>query len=216
MTTDAFFGWTLLNEGDSGAEVAVNELVARIIAGMGTIISQSVTAQPSSPNNFDTYLVPATGVSGDDWPGQEGKLAFYLNGWQFITPIDGMQVWVFAEEHHIFYTGGTWTAQNGHQVLTDGTNITWDFSKGLISQVTIGGNRTIDNPVNAIDGQLACIAIIQGSGGGNTLSWGTAYLFPGGTVPALASGNGSITTYLFMSGAGFMLNIGSGSDLAAS
>lgn len=61
--------------------------------------------------------------------------------------------------------------------LADTATITIDASLGNDFRVTIGGNRAIANPINAVDGQKMVLQITQGPGGPYTVTWGTAYSF---------------------------------------
>jgi hypothetical protein len=61
--------------------------------------------------------------------------------------------------------------------LTDAATIAVDASLGNDFRVTIAGNRTMGNPANPTDGQKVVFEITQGSGGSNTITWGSAYEF---------------------------------------
>jgi hypothetical protein len=68
--------------------------------------------------------------------------------------------------------------------LTDGATIALDLSSGINFSVTLGGNRTLDNPTNAKVGQTGVIRVTQDGTGGRTLAFGTSYKFANGTVPS--------------------------------
>lgn len=74
--------------------------------------------------------------------------------------------------------------------LTDGANIatTWSgSSKGNIATVTLGGNRTLDNPTGMLDGHFYQWAITQDGTGSRTLAYGTKFKWPGGAAPVLTT-----------------------------
>jgi len=71
------------------------------------------------------------------------------------------------------------------QTLTDGANISWNLEDNQVAQVTLGGNRTLDNPTNMKDGGVYILRVIQDGTGSRTLSFGTAYEWSGGTAPDL-------------------------------
>lgn len=74
----------------------------------------------------------------------------------------------------------------GIATLTDGANIAWDVSAKPTAQVTLGGNRTLDNPTGTIvDGRRYTLFIDQDGTGGRTITFGTNYLFPGGLKTGL-------------------------------
>lgn len=84
---------------------------------------------------------------------------------------------------------GTGTIKPQHGVvnkvsaLTDGANIATDASLGNIFTVTLGGNRTMDNPTNSVDGQVILYKIKQDGTGSRTITWGAN--FRGSTDVAL-------------------------------
>ena len=71
--------------------------------------------------------------------------------------------------------------------LTDAANIAVDFSLNNNYTVTLGGNRTLDNPTNQVAGQSGSIFIVQDGTGSRTLAYDTAYEFAGGTAPTLST-----------------------------
>lgn len=83
----------------------------------------------------------------------------------------------------------TYTAQQnfGTAALTDGTNIAWNLNTQQVASVTLGGNRTLDNPTNQVNGGTYILRITQDATGSRTLAYGTNYKFPGGTVPVLTT-----------------------------
>lgn len=71
--------------------------------------------------------------------------------------------------------------------LSDGATILIDASLANNFRVTLGGNRTLGNPLNLIDGQVFNIRIKQDGTGSRTLTYGTMFKFPGGTAPVLST-----------------------------
>lgn len=79
-------------------------------------------------------------------------------------------------------------AQRGAIVaLTDGTNIATDLALGNNFSVTLGGNRTLDNPTNITAGQSGVIVVTQDGTGSRTLAYGSYWKFAGGTAPTLTT-----------------------------
>lgn len=60
--------------------------------------------------------------------------------------------------------------------LTDGATIATDASLGNYFRVTLGGNRTLSNPTNMVDGQKCIWELIQDGTGSRTITLGTAFL----------------------------------------
>jgi hypothetical protein len=91
-------------------------------------------------------------------------------------------------------TANTWTAgQRGAIVtLSDGASITPDMDDGNFFTVTLGGNRTLENPTNLTAGQSGSIFIVQDGAGNRTLAYGSQWDFAGGTAPTLSTAIGAV------------------------
>ena len=76
--------------------------------------------------------------------------------------------------------------------LTDATNIAMDMDDGNDFVVTLGGNRTLDNPSNVTAGQSGSIRVIQDGTGSRALAYGSYFKFTGATAPVLSTGAGSV------------------------
>jgi hypothetical protein len=83
----------------------------------------------------------------------------------------------------------TYTAGQRGEItaLTDGTNISINLADSNNFSVTLGGNRTLDNPSNIVAGQSGSIFITQDGTGSRTLAYGSYYDFAGGTAPTLST-----------------------------
>ena len=77
----------------------------------------------------------------------------------------------------------------GAVALSDGANIATDCSAGTVFTITLGGNRTLDNPTNKIIGQKYTWVITQDGTGSRTLAFGTDFdILNGGLVdPTIAA-----------------------------
>jgi hypothetical protein len=72
--------------------------------------------------------------------------------------------------------------------LTDGATISWDVSTSSVAKVTLGGNRTISAPSNALNtGQFISLLVIQDGTGSRTLTWNAVYEFASDTAPTLTT-----------------------------
>ncbi len=78
--------------------------------------------------------------------------------------------------------------------LTDAAPVVWDASLGKYFTLTLGGNRTISNPTNTVDGTILILKMIAGS---YTPTWGNNFVWSGGVAPTPTSG-GSIDFYTFI------------------
>lgn len=88
-------------------------------------------------------------------------------------------------------TRGTITA------LTDAATIAVDFALSNHFSVTLGGNRTLDNPTNIVAGQSGAIWITQDGSGGRTLAYSSYWDFTGGTAPTLSTGIGAVDCLVY-------------------
>ena len=100
------------------------------------------------------------------------------------------------------------------QTLVDGANISWDMDDGGSAEVTLAGNRTLDNPTNMVDGAIYRLRIIQDGTGTRTLAYGAAYLWPGAVVPVLPAAAGTIAIITWWSDGTNMYCTGMTSALA--
>ncbi len=71
--------------------------------------------------------------------------------------------------------------------LTDASTIAVDMSTSCNFSVTLGGNRTLGNPTNAVAGQSGSIFVVQDGTGSRTLAYSSNWKFPGGTAPTLST-----------------------------
>ena len=109
---------------------------------------------------------------------------------------------IIASDLHIkqgsLIVGTSSRAYNPILTLTDAASITSDFAKGNNFLVTIGGDRTLAAPSNAVAGQSGSIYIIQDGSGSRTLSYNTVWQFVSATVPTLSTGAGDVDMLVYM------------------
>jgi hypothetical protein len=82
------------------------------------------------------------------------------------------------------YTGGQTIAQ---VTLTPATNVTVDMERSNNLEIELNQNVTLDNPINVAPGSTLVIPIRQNGTGGYTVTFGSAYGFPGG-APTITPG----------------------------
>ncbi len=82
--------------------------------------------------------------------------------------------------------------------ISTGT-VAWDLSQNQVAKLEVTTNSTMQNPTNPVDGATYMLIVTQGTGGSNTLSFSTAYKFPGGTVPTLSVGSADVDVLTFVS-----------------
>jgi hypothetical protein len=81
----------------------------------------------------------------------------------------------------------TGTSSSNISTLTDGASITPNLAVANNFTVTLGGNRTLQNPSNITVGQSGLIFVVQDGSGSKTLAYGTYWHFPGGTDPTAST-----------------------------
>lgn len=107
MTTTPHLGLTLLEMAQAQKEVTMNTALVALDAVLNTgAISKNINTPPSSPSTGDVYIVAASPTGA--WVGQAGNIAFYNQTWQFITPREGMLLWVNDESLIYTYNGSAW------------------------------------------------------------------------------------------------------------
>lgn len=70
------------------------------------------------------------------------------------------------------------------QTLTDAATINVDAATSNKFHVTLGGNRTIANPTNAVDGRLIIFRLQQDANGNRVVTWSGDYRFRGDLAAA--------------------------------
>ncbi|MCK4609478.1 MAG: DUF2793 domain-containing protein [Gammaproteobacteria bacterium] len=89
-------------------EVTHNTALRQIEGRTIRVISRTTTAQPGSPSEGDTYILP-TSATGTDWATNDGKIGqFYGGAWVFYTPIEGIRIWVNDEDVRVVYDSSAW------------------------------------------------------------------------------------------------------------
>ncbi len=134
MTTTPHLGITLVEQAQAQKEITVNQAFARIDAILNSgAKSRAVATPPASPASGDLYIVAASPTG--DWSGQAGKLTYYDGIWRFITPMEGMTLWVNDENLIYSYDGSAWILSSNpteFQNLTKlGINSTADATNKL-------------------------------------------------------------------------------------
>jgi hypothetical protein len=137
----------------------------------------------SSGNSGSPGGVSAAGV----WQFENAPLVFGSNNALRLTmQAAGESLW--AKQEYF-----------GTATLTDAANIAWNLTDAQVAKVTLGGNRTLDNPTNMKDGGVYILRVIQDGTGTRTLAYGTAYKWPGGVAPVVTATAGAVSILYFVS-----------------
>lgn len=77
------------------------------------VLSRSTTAQPGSPTNGDSFILPGS-ATGAQWGGYTaGHLVVYNSGWSSFAPFEGLSVWVNDVNQRWTYDGADWMFESG-------------------------------------------------------------------------------------------------------
>lgn len=68
----------------------------------------------------------------------------------------------------------------------DTGSVDWDLDDAQVATLSLDGNATLENPTNIEHGGMYTLIVTQ-DGGGNTLSFGTAYKFGDAGAPSLST-----------------------------
>lgn len=92
--------------------------------------------------------------------------------------------------------------------ITSGT-IPWNLDENQVAKLEVTTNSTLNTPTNPVDGATYMLVVTQGTAGNNTLSFSTAYKFPGGTAPTLSVGSGDVDVIAFVSNGTLLYGVAS-------
>ena len=80
----------------------------------------------------------------------------------------------------------------GTVALTSGASVATDATAGNLFTLTLGVNATLANPTGMKAGASYAWVITQDATGSRTLSYGSAFTWPGGTAPVLSTAAGAV------------------------
>ena len=110
------------------------------------------------------------------------------SGNQVLSVSGGNPAWAAPEVQLGVAQEFTKTQNFNLTTLTDASTVAWDCSANQVCKVTLGGNRTLGNPTNVVDGATYILIVKQpGSGGPRTLSYASQYKWPADAAPTLST-----------------------------
>lgn len=168
MSTTPNLGLTLIDPGQNQKEVTINE----DLGALDTLLAAFVTA------NNGKLIYMASGVSAPV-------------GLSAVFTISGGNIVLATQNANLVLAGPTsggaatptYRALVAKDIpvgprivnLTDAATIATDASQGNLFRVTLGGNRTLGNPTNPTDGQVATWELTQDGTGSRTLTLDTKF-----------------------------------------
>ena len=116
--------WDLPFAGNSGQDVdaSFNDFLRFFDAfSSGLILDKDLTAPPGGESTGDAYIVGGSATGA--WSGQDDDLAVYYYGsWYFLTPWNGLTVWVDDESSEYRWETNAWTQVSGGGVTGSAAN----------------------------------------------------------------------------------------------
>lgn len=147
-------GLTLVEQSQAQKEITVNQALSRIDALLNTgALSRGVNTPPGSPGAGDLYIVGATPTGA--WVGKGLQVAYFDLVWRFVTPRQGMTLWVGDEALLYSFNGVAWVASGG--AFTGAPALTPVFTTDTIP-VMRGGSVYLASIAD-------CLAALSGAGG---------------------------------------------------
>jgi hypothetical protein len=172
-----------------------------------TLTASKIWTLPAADGSNGEFLV-TDGQGGLSWSSSIPSpvtLAGDVSGQQSSTVVSalrGRPIAASAPTTGAFlrWSGAAWEPALGPYVftLTDAANITIDGAVANAFAVTLGGDRTLDNPVNLVDGMLYTLRIKQDGVGGRSVTWGANFDF-GSTSKQINTVPNSATFFQFAS-----------------
>lgn len=139
--------------------------------------------------------------------GGSSIIAYQWNISSGITPTNPLHSWQWNAGLMTLTENGTLsgfsnisgTVITPQATLTDAATVNWNVATQQNAVLTIGGNRTLANPTNLAAGESMILKVIQDATGSRTLAYGTAYKWPGGSVPILSTAANAVDILSFYS-----------------
>lgn len=105
----------LLVPNQSSKEITHNEaLIILDNVLQNGAVDKDLSTPPEMAEINDLYILP-NGCTGD-WEGHDGGLAFYDNGWRFVSPREGFVIWVSDEDSLYVFNGTNWQKYIGNEI----------------------------------------------------------------------------------------------------
>lgn len=114
----------LLQSGQAQKEIFHNEALTRLdIAVQGAAIAAGANVPPVEPVLGGCWIVGSAPEGA--WTGHAGEVAGWTaGGWRFLTPIDGMRLWIGADQGFALFASGEWRfGQSYGRLIVEGQQV---------------------------------------------------------------------------------------------
>lgn len=200
---------TLVEQAQAQKEVTVNQAITKIDAVLNCgAIDKDIATPPGSPAEGDMYIIASGGT--DDWNGHDGELTYFEQIWRFVSPNEGMRVFVNDENTAYVFDGSAWIPETAihHSVIvtaSSGSSLTLDIAAGTTQDITLDSSSvalSLSNPAASGKAGQMTIIIRQDGTGGRTITWPGSVLWAGGTAPTLSGGASAVDIFQLMTSDG--------------
>ena len=166
-------------QGNVNGNVTGNATSATVANGLGASASVSTSGIVTA----SSFVGPLTGNADTATSATSATSATNLTGAGSTAAVLGINT--SGLNNTKLYLSGNAAAEI--VTLADGANITPDFTTANNFEVTLAGNRTLNNPTGVTTGQSGVIFVKQDSSGSRTLGVQTHWQFAGGTAPTFTT-----------------------------
>ena len=161
------------------------EFVDDVKAVFGT--GGDLTIQHNGSNSFLTNTTGQLTLASDNL-----DITNAANNESLITAVANGAVGLYYDNTKELETKSGGVKLNGHSesvitALTSASSVTIDFSLSNHFSCTMGHNIAFGNPTTESVGQSGTIVLTQDGTGSRTASWGSQFLWAGGTAPTLST-----------------------------
>lgn len=100
-------GLRLLKYNQVQKEIIVNEALIVIDALLSRVAVKITNSPEEADKNGDLYIIGENPQA--EWKNNsKGTLTFYCDGWRYITPKKGWELWLIEKNKHIIFDGKEW------------------------------------------------------------------------------------------------------------
>jgi hypothetical protein len=131
--------------GQAQKEITHNEALARIDALLHPVVEAELALPPAGlPSNSDGLCWLIGSAPTGQWDGRTGQIARWSGGsWRYLSPVEGMTVWLVSGAKRLFYIAGTWISPSAISGPVGGAVI--DLEARTAIEAILGHLRQISN-----------------------------------------------------------------------